>query len=140
MNRLRIMVVVWCLAGAGCGQREYTGEQRFAISGKVTVDGEPMGMGVISFLPQETGGRVSGGPISDGKYEVPEPKGPNAGLHRVEIHWNKLTGKKVRDPFDKDGLIDEMMEGLPEKYHAKSELTADVSAKQKTFDFELKTK
>lgn len=131
---------VACLACAGCGRRDYTGEQRFAISGKVTVDGEPMGMGVISFLPQEKGGRVSGGPISDGEYDVPEPKGPNAGVHRVEIHWNKLTGKKIRDPFDKNGLIDEMMEGLPGKYHAKSELTAEVSPKQTNFDFDLKSR
>jgi hypothetical protein len=131
---------VVCLVIAGCGGREYSGERRFPISGKVTVDGEPMGLGVISFRPQDKGGRVSGGPIQDGAYKVPEAKGPTAGTYRVEIHWNKLTGKKIRNPMDKDEMIDEMMEGLPDKYHANSELTAEVSPKQTTFDFDLKTK
>jgi hypothetical protein len=33
-----------------------------------------------------------------------------------------------------------MMEGLPAKYHQESELTAEVSSKQTTFDFDLKSK
>jgi hypothetical protein len=135
-----LCVTAACSVLGGCGKEEYTGERRFQLSGKVTVDGDPMGMGVISFLPQEKGGRVSGGPINDGIYTVPEPKGPNAGTHRVEIYWNKLTGKKIRDPFDKNGQIDEMMQGLPEKYNTKSELTADISSKSTTFDFPLTTK
>src|SRR5687767_1317501 len=131
MNRLPVaMAVFGCLVMAGCGRRDYTGEQRFAISGKVTVDGQPMGMGVISFLPQGEGGRVSGGPIAEGVYSIPEAKGPNAGMYRVEIHWNKLTGRKIPNPMDRSELIDEMMEGLPARYHDKSELTAEVSAEK----------
>jgi hypothetical protein len=42
--------------------------------------------------------------------------------------------------MDKEELIDEMMEGLPDKYHVNSELTAEVSPKQATFDFDLKSK
>jgi hypothetical protein len=37
-------------------------------------------------------------------------------------------------------MIDEMMNGLPAKHHATSELTAEVSPKQSTFDFDLKSK
>src|SRR5688572_13110595 len=141
MNRLLVVLgVVACLAGAGCGRREYTGEQRFAVSGKVTVDGQPMGMGVISFLPKGEGGRVSGGPIAEGTYDIPEAKGPNAGSYRVEIHWNKLTGRKIPNPMDRSEQIDEMMEGLPAKYHENSELTAEVSAEQTKFDFDLQSK
>ena len=123
----------------GCGKREYTGPRRMPLSGKVTVDGEPMQMGVISFLPQDETGRVSGGPIKDGSYSVPEAMGATAGKYRVEIHWNKPTGKKIRNPMDKDEMLDEMMEGLPEKYHEKSELTVEVNEKQTTFDFDLKS-
>jgi hypothetical protein len=125
---------------AGCGRREYEGPQRFPISGKVNADGEPIQMGVISFVPEDKGGRVSGGPVKDGAYSVEEPMGPTAGKYRVQIHWNKPTGKKIKNPMDPDNMIDQMMEGLPEKYHAKSELTAEVSAQQTTFDFDLKTK
>jgi hypothetical protein len=123
----------------GCGGREYTGERRFPLAGKVTADGQPIGMGVIAFLPQDKSGRVSGGPIKDGTYSVPEPMGATAGKYRVEIHWNKPTGKKIRNPMDKDELIDEMMEGLPARYHVNSELTADVSSRETKFDFDLKS-
>jgi hypothetical protein len=137
---LLVISAIACLVPAGCGRREYTGERRYAISGKVTVDGQPMGMGVISFLPQDEGGRVSGGPIAEGAYNVPEAKGPNAGRYRVEIHWNKLTGRKIPNPMDPGAMIDEMMEGLPAKYHTNSELTAEVAPKQTTFNFDLQTK
>jgi hypothetical protein len=134
---------IWALLAAvlaGCGDRGYDGERRYPLSGKVTVDDKPMGLGVISFLPQEKGGRVSGGPIKDGVYSVPEARGANAGKYRVEIHWNKLTGRKVKNPMVPEELIDEMTEGLPAKYHQDSELTADVSADRTTFDFNLTTK
>jgi hypothetical protein len=141
MTRLAVLgCVLGCLVFTGCGGREYTGERRYAISGKVTVDGEAIGMGVISFRPQGEGGRVAGGPIADGAYEIPEAKGPNAGLHRVEIHWNKLTGRKVPNPMDPSEMIDEMAVGLPEKFNTKSELKAEVSAGQTRFDFHLKLK
>jgi hypothetical protein len=127
------------VAIAGCGKKDYTGDQRFPLSGSVTVDGAPMQYGVISFLPQDKTGRVSGGPIRDGAYSVPEAKGANAGKYRVEIHWNKLTGKKVPNPMDPEQMTDEMEEGLPPKYHKDSELTADVSPEQTAFDFDLKS-
>jgi hypothetical protein len=106
----------------------------------VAVDGQPMGMGVISFLPaEEKKGRVSGGPIADGAYSVPEARGATAGKYRIEIHWNKKTGRKVPNPMDRTELIDEMMEGLPAKYHKDSELTAEVSSEKTTFDFDLQS-
>ena len=142
MNRLPVFVglgVVLALLNGCGGAREYTGEQRFPLSGKVTVDGEPMASGVISFLPQEKGGRVSGGPIKDGTYAVAEAMGPNAGKYRVEIRWNKPTGRRVKDAYGEE-IMDEYKEGLPAKYHSSSELTAEVSAKQTKFDFDLNTK
>jgi len=125
-------------AAVGCGQKEYTGERRFPISGKVTVDGQAMEHGLIRLLPLEKG-QVSGGPITNGAYAIPEEKGPNAGGYKVEIYWNKPTGRRVRDPYGEE-IMDEYKEGLPDKYHKNSELNAEISAKQKVFDFELKSK
>ncbi len=124
---------------AGCNQRNYTGAQRYPLSGKVTIDGQPIDFGSISFLPTEGGGeRVSGGLIENGAYTVIEEQGANAGKHRVEIRWRKMTGKKVRDP-DSGEMYDQRQEGLPARYHSASELTADVGPKQTTFDFHLKS-
>src|SRR5258708_4462511 len=79
----KVLVGFMCVIVAGCGGREYTGERRFPLSGKVTVDGQPMQMGVVSFIPQDASGRVSGGPVKDGTYSVPEAKGPTAGKYQV---------------------------------------------------------
>jgi len=99
-----------------------------------------MHMGVISFIPQDQSGRVSGGPIQDGTYSVPEEKGPTEGTYEVRVSWNKLTGKKIPNPSDRGYMIDEMVEGLPAKYRDNSELVAEVSPKQTKFDFDLKSK
>ena len=121
----------------GCGGRAYTGDKRFAVSGKVTVDGKPMEHGLIRFMPQGES-IVSGGPITHGAYAIAEEKGPNAGKYRVEINWNKPTGRRVKDAYG-DEIMDEYKEGLPTKYHAESELNVDIGPKQATFDFDLKT-
>jgi hypothetical protein len=73
-------------------------------------------------------------------YSVAEETGPTAAIYRVEIHWNKRTGKQVKNPMDPDNLTDELIEGLPDKYHANSQLTAEVSEDRTTFDFDLTTK
>ena len=141
MNRLLLFVglaVVLALLNGCGGAKEYTGEQRYPLSGKVTVDGQPMESGVISFLPEEKEGRVSGGPIKGGAYSVTEAMGANAGKYRVKINWNKPTGRRVKDAYGEE-IMDEYKEGLPAKYHSKSELTVEVPVKQNTFDFELKT-
>jgi hypothetical protein len=138
---IRRFLVLLCLLASvlvGCGGPEYSGPRRYPLSGKVTVDGQPLDFGSISFIPAD-GQRVSGGLIENGTYSVTEENGANAGKYRVEIRWLKLTGTKKRDP-DSGEMYDERKEGLPEKYHAQSTLEADVSAKQTTFDFDLKTK
>jgi hypothetical protein len=56
----------------------------------------------------------------------------------VEIRWAKKTGRKYRD-VDSGEILDERREGLPARYHQKSELTVEVSAQKTTFDFDLKS-
>jgi hypothetical protein len=110
------------------------------LSGKVTCDGQPVDLGSIAFLPTTAGEqqRVSGGEIIDGVYSIEEARGANAGKHRVQIRWQKRTGRQVLEPQSGE-IVDERVEGLPEKFHQNSELTVDVSAGQTTFDFHLKS-
>jgi len=123
---------------AGCSSQNYEGAQRFAVSGKVTVEGTPVDVGTISFLPAGSEQRVAGGTIADGVYAVEEDMGPNGGPYKVEIHWHKKTGKQYMDR-DAGEMYDERKEGLPARYHTSTELTAEVTAKQTTFDFDLQS-
>jgi hypothetical protein len=128
-----------CALLVGCGSSKYSGEERFPLEGSVTLDGQPVDLGSISFTPAGEGkGRASGGVITDGKYAVPEEKGANAGKYRVEIHWLKRTGKQLRDP-ESGEMYDERREALPEKYHTKSELTVEVPAPENRQNFDLKS-
>lgn len=130
------------LSMSGCSRRNYEGPERFPLKGKVTVDGVPIDYGTISFLPPagtDKENRVSGGPIVSGLYDITEAQGANKATYRVEIRWQKPTGKKVRE-IDSSEMVDQRAEGLPAKYHSESTLSVDVPSPDNTYDFDLSTK
>jgi hypothetical protein len=106
-----------------------------AVEGKVTFGGEPIDVGTITFLPESEAGAKTGGLIDKGAYRVDPKVGPSPGPHRVEIRWAKPTGKKSKNEFGEE--IERRQEGLPEKYHAQSTLTADIKPGKNAIDFQL---
>ncbi|HJT77340.1 MAG TPA: hypothetical protein VJ739_09090, partial [Gemmataceae bacterium] len=105
-----------------------------------TLDGQPVDGGVIVFLPDGDGKLPkAGGHIEQGKYALPARSGPAPGKYRVEIRWEKKTGKQVTrgdlaEPYDETRQV------VPARYNARSELTVDVGPGSDTFDFALTTK
>lgn len=125
-----------CVFIAGCGTAAYEGPPRFAVSGKVTFNGEPVHGGTISFVPENDKNRPAGGPIENGAYSVPEEKGPNAGKYRVLIYWNKPTGEQVLDAEDTGEMVPVVEQVIPARYNDSTELTVEVkSGGQNVFDF-----
>jgi len=106
-----------------------------AVEGKVSYGGEPIDVGTITFLPQAESAVKTGGLIDKGVYRVDAKIGPSPGPHRVEIRWAKGTGKKSKNEFGEE--IERRQEGLPEKYHAQSMLTAEIKPGKNVIDFEL---
>lgn len=127
--------------GCGGGGPADSGPTRYALTGKVTLDGMPLDGGTISFLPPgETDAlRVSGGPITNGTFSIPREKGANEGTYRVEIRSRKPSGKKVPDP-DMGGMIDVMVEAVPPRFNDKSELKEQVGPGKTEFEFTLISK
>jgi hypothetical protein len=123
-------VLVLAAGMMGC-----SGDGRVGVEGKVSYGGEPIGVGTITFVPTGGEGVKSGGLIENGAYHVDAKTGPSPGPHRVEIRWAKGTGKKSRNEFGEE--IEARQEGLPEKYHAKSTLTAEINAGRNVIDFAL---
>ncbi len=115
---------------AGCG------DQATDLEGTVTYDGKPVDAGAISLVATGEGGRSGGGSIVDGKIVLNPENRPPPGKYRVEIRWSKLTGKKFKT--DSGELLDDRAEGLPEKYHSKSELTAELKPGKNVINFDLK--
>src|SRR5581483_7581247 len=82
------------LLAAGCGG----GAAR--VEGNVTLDGEPVDGGTISFFAAAADKQHADkghGPITNGHYAVNSPD-LKPGNYRVEIFWNKKTGKTVNNP------------------------------------------
>lgn len=129
------LLSVTLLSLLGCGK----GEQFQSVSGTVTVDGQPLKKGIITFYAIGEGS-TSGGQVIEGSYSLPADRGPSPGKYRVEITGSRPTGKTEYD-IDLKKKVDVEEQFLPPRYHAKSELTAEVVvAGENKFDFELKSK
>jgi hypothetical protein len=123
------------LAALGC-----SGGNRAAVTGKVTVDGQPLEQGRIMFVPDQANpGPTAGAPIVNGNYTVPAANGVFIGKNTVQINAVRKTGQKIQSPFG-PGLIDEVAEAIPTKYNTKSEISREIKPGTNRFDFDLTSK
>ena len=126
---------------AGCGGS--SGPQRGAISGTVSFDGELVDQGSILFLPTGgTKGPSSGSGITNGRFSIPQEKGPVVGLYRVEVHWPRKTGKKIAvgSPAPPGTMVDEVAEAIPPAFNTKSTLEQRVESGENEIVIELTSK
>lgn len=137
INRIhQLSIVSMLLACTSC--TDSMGRQ--AAAGKVTIDGQPIEKGSIMFIPLDGKSIKTGGPIVDGKYDIPAEKGPVSGKHRVLCFWEKDTGKTYVDR-DSGDVYPVRKEGLPAVYQSEnSPLEVEFSPKEKTYDFDLTSK
>jgi hypothetical protein len=126
------------LACAGCGAGDELPRQ--AVSGTVTLNGQPLELGIIQFRPSSAVEPVpAGAEIKGGAFTIPRDEGPTPGNYRVFI--NSSGPKKALTKAETSG---EKMPGIlpdliPAKYNSESTLTAKVAAdKPNTYDFSLK--
>ncbi|MFQ3593798.1 MAG: hypothetical protein SNJ82_11525 [Gemmataceae bacterium] len=106
------------------------------IQGNITYDGEPVEVGIISFLPIEGKGVSGGGPITKGKYYVDPDVRLLPGTYRVEIRWPKPTGEINKEAgYGQSPIV--VAEAIPEKYNKESILTAEVEAGENVIHFHL---
>ena len=109
---------------------------RVSVSGKVTLDGDPLDSGLISFRPAAgTSANSSGGQITAGSYELPASKGLKPGKYVVTVQAFRKTGKMVEDP--QMGMVAER-ERVKFKEAGPLEATVEHGGGN-TFDFHLTT-
>ena len=128
MNRLRVPSPLACILSLtlllGCGSQD----PRRGLSGTVTLDGEPLALGSISFRGlRGTSGPTAGGEIKEGQFIVPRDGGTFTGTFRVEISATRKTGKQVQDPL-LGMMVDEFEQIIPKQYNLQSELSVEVTA------------
>jgi len=112
------------IALGGCGGTPRI--PRGAVEGTVNLGGSPLAEGVIRFVPTAgTTGPLVEAPIRDGGFALPGETGPCIGTQRVEIFSFRKTGKKVVN----EGVeTDEIVQVVPARFNAASELTVTIGA------------
>jgi hypothetical protein len=121
-------VVVVCALMAGCEDSKVA-----EVTGTVTVDGEPVAAGSITFFPADGQAPTAGTQITDGKYTAKVP----IGVMKVSISYPKVAGTKKLYPTPDSPVGTLWKEGLPAKYNEQSELTFEVKPGKNTKDWEL---
>jgi hypothetical protein len=132
------------VAFAGCGAAS-DGLPRQPISGTVSLDGQPLATGVITFTPAADQATQSGGIITGGTFAVPRAQGPVPGKYAVSISSASAQASVPPDEA-KTGMPGHVApsrgrDPIPDKYNARTTLTADVKeGGGNQFQFDLKTK
>jgi hypothetical protein len=127
------LIALLCLGLAGCG-----GPYDSSVTGVVTLDGEPLPRGTVSFSP-ESGGPAAFGQIeSDGQYvlRTGQAEGVRSGSYKVTVAANEPPAVAR----GKDGGPPPLGKPItPEWYHDPnaSGLTATVKPGKNGIDFKL---
>lgn len=134
-------LAVLAVIAAGCGRSPTP----MRVWGEVTFDGQPLPEGTIAFtsIAPHTG-PATGGPIRDGRYDVPANVGPlSGGQYRVEITAIRPSGRRIPNTIGFGGGTLEPPEMyIPATYNISSTLQVTISARpeENKFDFPLQPK
>lgn len=79
----------------GCSKDNPLG--RCALSGSVSLDGQPLAHGNIEFAPSSESGVSSGSIVQEGRFEIPELRGLPPGKYRVRVFASQV-GSVPRTP------------------------------------------
>jgi hypothetical protein len=125
----------------GCGRE---GPERVAVQGTVTVDGQPLKSGFITFTPMEgTEGPKASAEIAEGKFELDRDRGPMIGKLRVEVRAEQDLGIALDDPEEFDAKAPRVLprNPIPPQYNDRSTLVCETSAdRPNKFQFDVKTR
>lgn len=139
MKTVAYYLMLACTAGilSGCGGGD-AGPTTYPVTGKVTVDGEPLAEGNIIFRDAEGKAASGAGKIEQGAFSFETVAGKKA----VVITANReIPGKTVAGGAPDEPPVPAVEQYLPAEYNEKTTLEAEVSeAGPNEFTFELKTK
>jgi len=100
--------------------------KRAEVKGKVTVDGEPLSWGTVTFTSDIPGAPVAGAIARRGAYSIPALRGPVLGVNKVTI---KTMGDVQPQPTITDAKV--LSDG---------EIIVDVRPEGNQFNIDLKSK
>jgi hypothetical protein len=152
VRMLAVICCLVCILSLGCGPG---GPALGTVTGTVTLDGEPVTNGLVTFSPSEGGRSSIGKTDSAGKYELifADRKGAMVGSHQVAVTTvQESSGSGEEVSSDSDAYAQQAMGGsasdydnatvtepIPAKYNSETTLTFDVASGSNTIDIPMTT-
>ena len=127
-----LLVVLVAVSMIGCSSKT----SQSSVSGKVTLDGQPLANGLIDFVAVDRNSPTAQAAVTDGQFAAVVPPGEK----RVEIRATKVTGKKKVYDTPDSPTVDVVAELLPPRYNVDSTLTMTVAEGEQEKTFELSSK
>jgi hypothetical protein len=103
---------------------------REAVSGSVTLDGQPLANGSISFMPPVAGGTATSGgsTIMNGKFSFSRETGLVPGTYNVAIHASERSARTRPAHVGAAPKASELpKELIPVKFNANTELKTEIT-------------
>jgi hypothetical protein len=132
IGRVAVLAVALFVLLAGCSNNRMA-----QVTGTVSLDGQPIDKGSISFIPADGKGATAGSEIKDGKYNVSKV---SPGTMLVQIRYAKVSGTKKLYDAPGSKTRDTYTEVLPKKYNDDTELRFDVQPGRNEKNWELSLK
>jgi hypothetical protein len=124
------------MASPGCSDPH---DGRLEVTGLVTLLGQPLKDGSISFEPLEGQGTQSGAPITDGKYTVPRKSGLKPGKYLVRItagDGRTVANEEAAAPGGSTNIVS--VDQIPDDWNSQSKQVHVVKANVvNTLDFAI---
>jgi hypothetical protein len=127
-SRVPTGMILFLAVTVGCDSDD--GLNRQAISGTVTLDGQPLSGGSILFEPTTNeSGTAVGATIRQGVFAISRSQGPVPGPYRVRIYASSATQAPptVRQT---ERTPRPMVERLPPRYNSRTELSSVIIAER----------
>jgi len=131
------------LMAIGCSGEVGDDKPREPVSGKVTLDGQPLPEGVILFAPagSDSAGASATGKITNGEFSIPRVEGPVPGSYKVSISHTDQPEGRVKIELKKKGKTTaKTKELIPARYNSQTKLTVEIPKGGKSeLDFSLES-
>lgn len=138
-----------CISLLGC-----SGENVGSVTGKVTMDGQPLPNAIVTFTPQAGGRTGTGKTDANGQYKLVFAGGEGAtiGMNKVSVTTAPETVAVTETSSDSEAYAQQAMGGsasdydtakvtepIPARYNKNTELTFEVKSGSNVYDIELKS-
>src|SRR5262245_7572885 len=121
-----LILMAWAAGGCMSEPEPVDKIPRVAVSGNVTLDGNPLPAGRIQFQPIGTErAPIAVADIEDGRFSIDRSGGPSPGKYRVMI--TSRTTPKIREGQEPGGYAKPEAEKIPKQYNTQSTLEVEIA-------------